>query len=209
MVLHEPGEPIRAARFSSDGRYLGWRRSVRSGTPKDSVSDLGHGARQRRPNDRDGVGDVAFDRTGARLVTFDGEVVETWNVGTGACVAEGQVDAEVVVSSVLSSDGSHRAALPDGTIRLFDACAPRKEGTPHGTPPPHRPSHSAPTTAAGHHRLRPRRRQHPHLGLDIDDLLDIARREVTRASPTRSAGSSCTSTDVLRREGYIFSLRCS
>ena len=121
MVLHEPGEHIRAARFSSDGRYLA------SGCAKRNSEglagpDLGHGARQRRPNDRDGVGDVAFDRTGARLVTFDGEVVETWNVGTGACVAEGQVDAEVVVSSVLSSDGSRiAAALPDGTIRLFDA----------------------------------------------------------------------------------------
>ena len=129
-----------------------------------------------------GVGDVAFDRTGARLVTFDGEVVETWNVGTGARVAEGQVDAEVVVSSVLSSDGSRiAAALPDGTIRLFDASTGERVTDLHG--------HAA---AASTLSFSPDDSKLVTTGyalvgdsiriwaLDIDDLLDIARREVTR-----------------------------
>ena len=115
-------------------------------------------------------------------MTFDGEVVETWNVGTGACVAEGQVDAEVVVSSVLSSDGSRiAAALPDGTIRLFDASTgERVTGPARARRRRIDPLIQPRRQQAGYHRLRPRRRQHPDLGLDIDDLLDIARREVTR-----------------------------
>ena len=183
MVLHEPGELIRAARFSSDGRYLAASVRVRSGTPKDSlvrIWDMERGNVVRTIET--GVGDVAFDRTGARLVTFDGEVVETWNVGTGARVAEGQVDAEVVVSNVPSSDGSRiAAALPDGTIRLFDASTGERVTDLHG--------HAA---AASTLSFSPDDSKLVTTGyalvgdsiriwaLDIDDLLDIARREVTR-----------------------------
>jgi WD40 repeat protein/DNA-binding SARP family transcriptional activator len=124
-------------------------------------------------------GSIAFDRSGALLAT-DGEVLEIWNIERGELVAELPAPRADVNDLAFSPDGTRLAvASADGKVRLFDLgtgeevlVLPVREGiccalafNPDG-------SMLATRDSEGTVRV---------WALDIDDLLEIARSEVTRS----------------------------
>ena len=173
---------VRAAVFSPDGRYLATSVRVRGGTAEDGLVRIWDWRRHVVVREIEtGLGEVAFDRTGARLVTFDGNVVETWDVRTGARLAEehaGNAPAPVWDVSI-APDGSLIAiAFRNGTIELLDPTTGEQVilrghiATALSFSPDGRTLASVGVGLTGDGvRI---------WALDIDDLLEIAREEVTR-----------------------------
>ncbi len=193
---------VRAAVFSPDGRYLATSVRVRGGTAEDGLVRIWDWRRHVVVREIEtGLGEVAFDRTGARLVTFDGNVVETWDVRTGARLAEepaGNAPAPVW-DVAIAPDGSLIAiAFRNGTIELLDPTTGEQVilrghiATALSFSPDGRTLASVGVGLVGDGvRI---------WALDIDDLLEIARRRSPGSSPTRNASSSCVSIAVRRRE---------
>src|SRR5512134_3127207 len=69
-----------------------------------------------------GLGEIAFDRADARIVTFDGEVVETFDIRTGARIGEEFVGRPASYwDTAISPDGSRVAtSYANNSIALFD-----------------------------------------------------------------------------------------
>lgn len=122
---------------------------------------------------------MAFDRSGALLAT-DGDALEIWDIEQGELVAELPAARADVNDLAFSPDGSRLAvASADGKVRLFDLGSgeevlvlPVREGiccalafSPDG-------SMLATRDSDGTVRV---------WAMDIDDLLEIARSEVTRS----------------------------
>jgi WD40 repeat protein/DNA-binding SARP family transcriptional activator/class 3 adenylate cyclase len=178
--------PLSAAWFSPDGRLVATAPFSYAGSEPDHVTiwDWKSGEVLRTFEDAHGL---AFDPSGPRIAMLDGnELMEIRDVESGSSVVELPVDLGGAPSEwgggsiAFSPDGS-RVAVPhvDGSVRLFDAhtgeqrlalpglgCqVSRVAFSPDGTK-------LASTSPCGGLRI---------WALDIDDLLEIARREVPRA----------------------------
>jgi WD40 repeat protein/DNA-binding SARP family transcriptional activator/class 3 adenylate cyclase len=184
-VLREPGFDLHAARFSPDGRLVATVAVSESDIPHVTIWDWGRDEVVRTFSDAFGV---AFDPSGPRVAMVGPKgLVEIRDVESGSRVAElrgppGGVSSDWGSGSgriAFSPDGS-RVAVPhtDGTVRLFEAATgaqqlvlpgfgcnvTRVAFSPDGTK-------LASSSPCGGVRI---------WALDIDDLLEIARREVPR-----------------------------
>ncbi len=188
MVL--PGEGVDQrivdALFSPDGRYLATSVRVRGGTGTEqngSVRIWDWGRRDVVQEIEAGFGPFAFDRTGTRLVTFDGKVVGIWDIRTGARVAEEFVASAAPIWDVaISPDGSRIAtSFRDASISLLDTITGEQVVLRGGTGPGSSTLSFSPDGErlasvgfglfGGSVRI---------WALDVDDLLGIARGEVMR-----------------------------
>jgi len=178
-VLRERGFNLFGARFSPDGRLVATEaQSAESGRSRVTIWNWEGKEVVRRISD---AFEPTFDPNGPRigLVNRDG-LVEIQDIGSGSRVAVLDGPSGGATRLVFSPDGS-QIAVPhtDGTIRLFDAATgaqqlvlpgfgctvDRVSFSPDGTK-------LASTSPCGGLRI---------WALDIDDLLEIARREVPRA----------------------------
>ncbi len=184
-VLQEDHEfNVNAARFSPDGLLVATAASLGLGEPGRShvkiwdwargevVRTITQGISSQSPV-------VEFDPAGSRIVTAGPEgPVEIWDVKSDQLVAVLEGQSGGVADVAFSPDGSRLAtAGRDGTVRLFDAdtgaqqlvlrssgCAVRDVTySPDGT--------KLASTSCDGVRI---------WALDIDDLLEIARQDVTR-----------------------------
>jgi WD40 repeat protein/DNA-binding SARP family transcriptional activator/class 3 adenylate cyclase len=176
-VFRERGFALSAARFSADGRLVAIAAFAESAPSRVKIWDWDRDVVVRAISDAYGV---AFDPTGPRIATVGPKgLVEITDVESGSRVAALHGPSGSVAGIVFSPDGS-RVAVPntDGTVRLFDAhtgeqqlvlpgfgCqVSRVSFSPDGTK-------LASTSPCGGLRI---------WALDIEDLLEIARREVPR-----------------------------
>jgi WD40 repeat protein len=185
--MHERGDTVLySARFSPDGRALVTAvKPVRGGSKafRQTFWDWSSGTETGsiEPGDRRNDAILAvFDPTGSRIVTNGSDgIPRIWDVGTGKSVDELAAHSGPPWDIVYSPDGSRIAtAGSDGIVRLFDTATgelilalhghersvTRLAFSPDGTK-------LASLSLDGTVRI---------WALDLDDLLDIARREVHR-----------------------------
>jgi dipeptidyl aminopeptidase/acylaminoacyl peptidase len=177
-VLREDGFALAGARFSPDGHLVATTAFIESAEAHVTIWDWERGEVVRTFRDAYGV---AFDPTGLRIATGLNGLMEIRDVADGSRVAvlHGPPGGPAG-GAVFSPDGS-RVAVPhtDGTVRLFDAetGAPRLVLPGFGCPVSEVAfspdgTRLASTSPCGGLRI---------WALDINDLLEIARREVPRA----------------------------
>jgi WD40 repeat protein/DNA-binding SARP family transcriptional activator/tRNA A-37 threonylcarbamoyl transferase component Bud32 len=183
-VLGEGGDSLHAARFSQDGSLVATvTESDVSRWNRVTIWDWARGEVARTievERTIDVVYGVAFDPSGPRIaISGSGGVAEIWDVKSGRRVAFLQGPAGGAADLAFSPDGSRVAvANADGTVRLFAAdtgaqqlvlrgsgCSVSEvDFSPDGT----KLASASPCDGA---RI---------WALDIDDLIEIARREVSR-----------------------------
>jgi len=177
VVEDDDGFRVDRARFSSDGRLLAtaampWERSG----PRVRVWDWKSGAVLRTI---EGAARVDFDPTGPRMVTTSGRHAEIWDVDGFKRLA-GLVGARREIGEVaFSPDGSLiAAAADDGTVQLFAAATGRQQLVlpANGCIPFHLAFSPDGTKLASGGDCGVR-----IWALEIDDLLQIARQNVTRS----------------------------
>jgi WD40 repeat protein len=166
------------ARFSPDGVLVATTAATEQGTRHVSIWDWERGEVVRTIDAN--ASSVDFDPGGFRIATGGPEGVEIWNVENGPPVSVLEGQSGGVTDVAFSPDGSRIAtSSDDGMVRLFDAhtgatqlvlrgsgCAVYGVNfSPDGTK-------LASTSWCDGVRI---------WALDIDDLLEIARREVPRA----------------------------
>ena len=178
-VLQEedPEFPLFDVRFSPDGLLVATSGDPEHGSSHVSIWDWERGEVVRTIDAN--ASSLDFDPSGSRIATAGPEGVEIWNVESGPPVSVLQGQLGGVTDVAFSPDGSHVAtAGEDGTVRLFEAgtgvqqLVLRGSGcgvfgvnfSPDGT--------KLASTSCDGVRI---------WALDIDDLLEIARREVPRA----------------------------
>ena len=172
---------VEAVAFSGDGRLIAtsathFRSPLRS---RVTVWDVERLAVVQRVPTRGGASAIAFDPSGSFVAvgTFDG-LVEIWDVQTGESVARFPAHASIG-DMVYSPDGARIATGgEDGTVRLFDATTGEQQLVLRGhgflvsgvafSPDGRRLASASPDGVV---RV---------WALDLDDLIRIARAQVTR-----------------------------
>ena len=180
-VLQEEGRDfneVADARFSPDGVLVATAAATEHGMRHVRIWDWGRGEVVRTIDAN--ASSLDFDPSGSRIATAGPEGVEIWNVesGTRASVLEGQSGG--VTDVAFSPDGSRVAtASNDGMVRLFEADTGAQQLVLRGSGCAVYGVHFSPdgtklasTSWCDGVRI---------WALDIDDLLEIARREVPRA----------------------------
>ncbi|HET7236909.1 MAG TPA: hypothetical protein VFK59_10820, partial [Actinomycetota bacterium] len=120
---------------------------------------------------------ISFDASGSRIAV-DSDDTTVWDVRTGRLLATLPSSQERPYDIAFSPDGSRLAEMdPDGTVRLFDAGSGEEvlvlDGHDEGGQIAFSPDGSMlATVGGGMARI---------WALDIDDLLEIARENVTRS----------------------------
>jgi WD40 repeat protein/DNA-binding SARP family transcriptional activator len=185
--LREEGDDHRvvAAAFSPDGSRLAT--SVALSASDDGgflqVWDWASGRIVREVELRPG-GELVFDRSGDRLVLFDGRFVETWDIRSGARNTVRVNDTASLGGFALSPEGTRIAVSSQtGPIRLMDANTGDVLTVLHG----HSGLVAALAFSADSSKLASTTVSTVPIGgntriwaLDIDDLLAIAHENVTR-----------------------------
>ena len=192
-IVDRSGEPVRilqddrslaicGAKFSPDGRFLATATCYPAARSLDTHVTIWDWARERVVNEIDGVyeGHLAFDPSGSRLATVDWteSSAEVWDVSTGRRLLVLAGHSGLVNDVAFSPDGSRVVTVgSDTTTRVFDAASGEQQlvlrghkwgplwvdFSPDGT-----------TLATGAHT------EVRVWAMDIDDLLRIARDELTR-----------------------------
>ncbi|HZA26991.1 MAG TPA: BTAD domain-containing putative transcriptional regulator [Actinomycetota bacterium] len=180
-VLRAPGFSLHGARFSPDGRLVATAAFDDDGPDQVRIWDWARGELVLTiDTDSPSYPKVDFDPTGPTVVLTGADgLAEVWDVNAGERVAVLAGPPRGVNDLAFSPDGS-RIAVPyaDGTVRLFGADTGAQQLTlpdlgcivsrvafsPDGTT-------LASTSPCGGLRI---------WALEIDDLLEIARQEVTR-----------------------------
>jgi WD40 repeat protein len=128
----------------------------------------------------DELSDVAFDPKGERIATRRGATIEIWDVSSGELIAAMPTLPADIGSMTFSPDGSSMAVgTVDGVVRLFDAATSKQVLLV--------PGHRAPVERMVFNADGSVLASQDSAGmvlvwaLDIDDLLEIARRNVTRS----------------------------
>ena len=186
-VLREEDDDhhIGAVSFSPDGILLATSVNVRGNIEGEGIVRIWDWARGDIVREvATGARTIAFDPTGARLVTFDGRVVESWDLRTGARVATEIEGDPASISAVAFGPGASRIATgsTDGVIRLFDAATGEQLMVLRGhtglvnalafSPDGRKLASTTVSIAGDSVRV---------WALDLDDLLALAEREVTRS----------------------------
>jgi WD40 repeat protein len=186
-VIRNPGEDggyaVSAARFSSDGRLIATAAFYSSGShssgtknPHVKIWDRESGTVIRTIK---GASSVDFDPTGPRMVMAVGQRAEIWDVESFKRVAVLVGPAQDIRVIAFSRDGSLVATgRDDGTIQLFDA----DPGREHLVLPGHACAISGLAFSSDGTKLASTDDcdDLQIWALDLDDLLMIARRKVTR-----------------------------
>jgi len=173
-------EKVSAAAFSPDGRHLATSVRVQGGTSEDRLVRIWDWRRHEVVQEIEtGPGEIAFDRSGARIVTFDGEVAETFDVHTGARIMKEFVGrTQPIWDIAISPDGSRVAtAYQTDSIVVLDAGTGEQVLLPQGGMAVSFSPDGRKLASVGGRLVGDSVRI---WALDIDDLLEIAQREVTR-----------------------------
>jgi DNA-binding SARP family transcriptional activator/WD40 repeat protein len=181
VLREDKGYRIEGVHFSPDGRLVAMGAvsggAITGAPARTTIWDL---EREVVLTTIDGVGheQLAFSPDGARIVTASTEGPATvWDVGSGERLGELQGNISHVT---FSPDGATIAAsLEDATLRLYDAQTYEQQlvlRVDEGRSPwiDFSPDSSMLVSGDGYAKMRV-------WALDIDDLLEIARREVTRS----------------------------
>jgi WD40 repeat protein len=182
----DDGYVISEARLSSDGRLIAtaasWRGASRPGgrNPHVRIWDLESGAVIQTI---EGAESVDFDPTGSRMVVTFAQRAEIWDVRRLAPIAVLVPPAQDIRVVAFSPDGSLLAAgLDDGTIQLHDADTGERHLVLSGTiGHPCAISGLAFSPDGSKLASNSECKEVRIWALDLDDLIRIARRNVTRS----------------------------
>jgi WD40 repeat protein len=178
-VLRDEGYPLFAARFSPDGRLVATAARVDEGEYRLRIWDWGRGEIVRTISAD--ASWVDFDPSGSRIATAGrAGQPEIWDVESGTRLAVLAGNSGEINDVTFSPDGSRAAtAGSDGTVRLFEADTGAQQLVLRG----HRcgvqsvafsPDGTKLVSASACDGVR-------IWALDINDLLEIARQQVTRS----------------------------
>ena len=178
-VLHDEGYELLAARFSPDGRLVATAARIDVGQYRLRIWDWERGEIVRTISAD--AWSLDFDPSGSRIATAGrGGQAEIWDVESGTRLALLAGNSGGVNDVAFSPDGSHVATAGlDGTVRLFEADTGAQQLVLRG----HRcgvysvafsPDGTKLASASACDGVR-------IWALDIDDLLEIARQQVTRS----------------------------
>ena len=175
----EIGFHLSDARFSPDGLLVATAAAQEQGSSHVRIWDWERGEVVRTIDAN--ASSLDFDPSGHRIATAGPEEpVRIWNVESGALVIELEGQSAGVADVAFSPDGSRVAtASEDGTVRLFEADTGAQQLVLRGSVCAVQGVSFSPddtklasTSACDGVRI---------WALDIEDLLEIARREVPRA----------------------------